>query len=93
VEARLSTTTKEKETMSKPYTIRHGRKVLFAPLYQDAHELAAKLVQDSTCCATIQDPAGRVVETLDPDPLPEHHEHGGPDDEAFEVYDTLIGDE
>lgn len=78
--------------MIEQYTIKHGRKVLYASSYQDAYELSAKLVKDSTCCATIQDPQGRVVETLDPTPLPEHHEYDGPDDSPYSTYDTLTGE-
>ena len=73
-----------------PFTIRHGRKVLLAKDYDDAHELASKLVADSTCCATIQDPQGRVLETLDPTPLPEHHEYDGPAEDQFATYDEMI---
>lgn len=79
--------------MSERYTIKHGRKTLYSTGYDDALELARRLVKDSTCCATIQDPRGKVLGTLDPDPLPEHHEHGGPDEDSFATCDELVGEE
>lgn len=74
------------------YTVKHGRATYHRTSEADAFELARGLVKDSTCCAVIQDHKGRVIETLDPDPLPEHFEHDGPDEDSFSTYGNLTGE-